>query len=77
MIPTLSARTRATIYWVGWFIGVVAGSSQVVVATMEGEVPTTLVIIVGVLLFVQSQINALAGLNVTGPPADEDEPRHW
>lgn len=70
MVPTLTAKARSIIYWTSWIIGLIAGSAQVATAAL-GDVPTWLLIGVGVLLFAQSQVNGLAGLNVSNIAAEQ------
>ena len=59
-------KIRLIAYWSAWLIGLVAGAAQVVTVS-GGDAPEWLLIVVGVLLFVQSQVSALAGSNVTEP----------
>lgn len=81
-LANVPARIRVILYWIGYFLGVVGSSITSVTAIVAASSPTFsmplwLVVAQAVLTIIVSQLNLLAGSNVTSEDVYADEIREW
>jgi hypothetical protein len=71
-LQSIPARTRTLLYWIGYVLGVISQATTIVwgavaAASPDVSMPLWLVIVSAVVGFAQTQLNLLAGSNVTDP----------
>lgn len=69
-LQSIPAHVRTTLYWIGYVLGVLSQATTIIwgaVAASSPDVsmPLWLVIVSAVVAFAQTQLNLLAGSNVT------------
>lgn len=71
-LQSIPARVRNALYWVGYVLGVLSQATTIIwgavaAASPDVSMPLWLVIASAVVAFLQTQLNLLAGSNVTDP----------
>lgn len=71
-LQSIPAHVRTTLYWIGYVVGVVSQSitavwAVIAAASPDVSMPLWLVIASALLAIAQTQLNLLAGANVTDP----------
>ncbi len=71
-LQSIPANVRNTLYWLGYVLGVLSQATTIVwgavaAASPDVSMPLWLVIVSAVVSFAQTQLNLLAGANVTDP----------
>lgn len=75
-LQSVPTNVRAVLYWVGYVVGVVSQMTTILwgaiaAASPDVEMPLGLVIASAVMGFLQTQLNLLAGSNVTNPREED------
>lgn len=74
-IHAIPARVRVLLYWIGYALGVVSTGittvwAAVVAVTPDAKMPLLLLIVQGLVTLLVTQLNLLAGNNVSTDPGD-------